>query len=103
VTGVSLVPAVRLPSSRMRLLLVWAVVCVCIHRSRSVVMRVCMLMRLGACVGMAAELIFKEEGKHRLAPSSSCVSRLCWLNSWVISCLFSSVMWNGKGPNRVYR
>ena len=45
--GVSPIPAVRLPSKSMRLFCVCEAIWVWNHRSRSVVMRVCMLMRLG--------------------------------------------------------
>jgi len=50
VTGVSLVPAVRLPSSKMRLFCVWVAIWVWSHLSRRVVMRVCMWRRLGTAV-----------------------------------------------------
>jgi len=65
--GVSFVPAVRLPSSRMRLFWLWAAICVCIQRSSRVVMRVCMLMRLGVLLGVF------------VSGPCSCWLRLYWL------------------------
>jgi len=87
VTGVSVVPAVREPSRRMSVFRLWAAMVVWSQRSRRVVMRVCMWLRLGDV--LAWWLLFW-----------CCVSWLCWWKSALISCLFSSVMWNGKGPMR---
>jgi len=48
--GLSLVPAVRLPSKRMRLFLAWAAVWVWSHFSSSAVMRVCVWLSSGMLV-----------------------------------------------------
>jgi len=85
VTGVSGVPAVSEPSKSMSVPWLWLVTLVWSHLSSSVVMRVCMWIMLGTLVWLF-----------------SFVSKLYWWKSWLISVLFSSVMWNGKGPMRKY-
>jgi len=54
--GFSLVPAVRLPSRRMRLFLAWAAIWVWSHFSRSAVMRVCVWLRSGVLVSWWSRL-----------------------------------------------